>query len=206
MRLIAKSVLIAIIIVGVLVYIARAAYGSLDSVLVVLAIGAVLLDPVISKKPARFARSLVIAALLASASFGLVLVFTPATIQAVTLLMLGLLIGIPLHVLIEQGRIAPDEARWLPTLGAFIAAIMSIALVGFAFIGESIAHSFRALGASGFEPMNPWVSFIGPTLYYLAIALPQYRVLGKKAFVISSVVFAIVMSIGVFAIYRAGLV
>jgi hypothetical protein len=204
--LIAKSVLVSIIIAGGFLYAFRAFAGNIESMIVILMIVALLLDPIISKKPHRRARSLVIASILASSSFGVALAFAPYVVQASVLLILGLLIGRSLYVLIEKQRIAPDDAWWLPTFAAIVAGIMSISIVGLAFIGESIARALGPGGAQWFEPSRPWLSLTGPMLYYLGIALPQIRVLEKRTLIISSVVFVIIVGAVIIGVHVTGIV
>ena len=205
MRVISKGVLVSITLAGGSLYLLRALAGSIESMIVLLSIIAVLFDPIVSKKPDRLARALVITAILSSIAFSVPLAFAPLIVQVSALLILGLLIGGSLFVLIEKQEITPGDTRWLALLASVVAGIVSIAIVGLAFVGESIARALGIGVSEWFEPSRPWLSFFGPMLFYLGIALPQHRLLGSKDLVISSLVFVAFVAAVIVGVHMMGI-
>ena len=192
-----KGVLISVIVTGVLLYAIRAFRGSFESAVVIGVIFLILIAP--RFKPAWFPFSLVIAAITASSSFALSLVFAPLIVQIGALLMLGMLIGYPLRVLIEKRRIRSEEARWLP----IFAAIMGLSIVGFSFIGRDLSDALGGILGPG---PDPWLSLLAPLAFYASFTLLQIGRLDRRDLAISALVFAVAIGLVVLGLLSAGIV
>ena len=192
-----KGVLLSVIIAGGLLYAIRAFRGSFESALLVGVIIVILIAP--RFRPAWFPLSLVVAAIVASSSFALSLVFAPLLVQVGALLMLGVLIGYPLRVLIKKQRIRSEDAQWLPVFAAVYAAIMGISIVGPSFIGRNLSDT---LGLPG---PDPWLSLLAPSAFYASFTIVQIGRLEWRSLGLSALVFACAMSLVVFGLASAGI-